>query len=91
MMEFLTTKPAIAIIFFVAGFISRGFVGKSMKMSDKSAKNFLSYVVVTVWALAVIASIINPSYEVPISMYGVLSIVAGFFSPWNPWADKGKK
>jgi uncharacterized membrane protein YoaK (UPF0700 family) len=70
----------IAIVSFVAGNIT-GYVLHRVLDKDKKQSNstFLLTMVVLVWAVSVLAGIINTSYETNPIMHGIVGTLVGFY------------
>lgn len=67
----------------VSGYFGHDILQKSFNMSDGASKNFLVIMVTLVWALSVLAGLVNPAYQVPLPIHGLMGAIVGFFF-WRP-------
>lgn len=62
---------------FSAGWITRGLRDKSQTNIDN--EKVIALLVAFIWAISVIADIINPSYDTPIALHGLMGGIVGFY------------
>ena len=67
----------------ISGYLFHDFLKSTLNMSENASKNFLLVVVTLIWAIAMIVSVLNSNYEVPIAVHGILGAIVGFFF-WRP-------
>lgn len=48
-------------------------------MQDEKLKRLVFSVVVIVWAIAFLDDIVNPEFEVPVAVHGLVSMIIGYF------------
>jgi len=63
----------------VSGYLLHDFMKKSLQIEESNSKNFLLFVVTIIWAISMIVGIVNPSYEVPVAVHGLMGAIIGFF------------
>lgn len=82
-MDTNTQTIITAIIFFVLGNITGYFLHdllkKTFNMTEEASKNFLLVFVTVIWSIAMLVSLTNVTYEVPVAVHGILGAIVGFF------------
>lgn len=77
------TNLIIGIITFilgnVTGYFLHDFFKSTLMMSENSSKNLLLLSVTVVWVISMLVSIINPAYQVPVPVHGIMGAIVGFF------------
>lgn len=61
------------------GYFTHDFMKKSLLMDENSSKNLLLLAVTVIWVISMLVSIINPTYQVPIAVHGIMGAIVGFF------------
>jgi hypothetical protein len=72
----------LAIVSYVAGLLTGIFAGRIFfKNADgkKTNADLVLVVVTIVWAASFIVDIINPNYETPVYIHGLMGAIVGFF------------
>lgn len=73
----------IGIITFVtgnlSGYLFHDFLKKSVGMNEDNSKNLLLLSVTIIWVISMLVSLINPQYQVPVPVHGIMGIIVGFF------------
>lgn len=71
---------AIFVLGVVSGWFSRAFFEeRAFHMTEQASKNFLIILITLTWAFAMLVSVSNPAYIVPLPVHGILGIIVGFF------------
>lgn len=77
------TPLIIGIIAFVigniTGYLLHDFFRKSLMMSENLSKNLLVLAVTITWFISMLVSLVNPAYQVPLPVHGIMGIIVGFF------------
>lgn len=63
----------------VIGYVLHDFLKKSLMMDENSSKNLLLLAVTVIWVISMLVSIVNPVYQVPIPVHGIMGAIVGFF------------
>lgn len=63
----------------VSGYILHDLVRKSLMMDENNSKNLLLLSVTVVWVISMFVSIVNPNYQVPVPVHGIMGAIVGFF------------
>jgi len=78
-----TTSLIIGILTFIIGNISgyflHDFFKKSLMMNEDGSRNLLILSVTIIWVMSMLVSLVNPAYQVPVPVHGLLGIIVGFF------------
>lgn len=73
----------VGIITFILGTITgytvHDFFKKTLMMSEDSSRNFLILTVTAVWFISMLVSVVNPTYQVPVAVHGIMGAIVGFF------------
>lgn len=70
-----------ATVFFFMGFATGWIVRGIRDKSNSSINNekVIALLVAGIWAVSVIVDMINPSYETPIAIHGLMGGIVGFY------------
>lgn len=63
----------------LSGYFFHDFLKKSVGMNEDNSKNLLLLAVTIIWVISMLVSLVNPSYQVPIPVHGIMGIIVGFF------------
>lgn len=78
-----TANAVLGIVTFVlgivVGYLGHDFMKKSLSMNEDNSKNLLILCVTVVWVISMIVSVVNPNYQVPIPVHGIMGAIVGFF------------
>lgn len=67
----------------VCGYFLHDFFKKTLMIGENTSKNLLLLAVTIIWVLSMLVSLVNPAYQVPIPVHGIMGIIVGFFF-YNP-------
>lgn len=56
-------------------------------MSEDNSRNLLILAVTVVWVITMLASVLNPAYQVPVAVHGIMGGIVGYFF----YKEKGSK
>lgn len=83
----------IAIVAYVAGivtgYIFREFFFHNAQQDDKG-NNFILFVVTCVWAVSVLADILDPKYDTSPMIHGLMGAIVGYFYRFNIFGKNEK-
>lgn len=63
----------------LVGYVLHDFIKKSLTMDENNSKNLLLLSVTVVWVVSMLVSIVNPNYQVPVPVHGIMGAIVGFF------------
>lgn len=73
----------VGVITFVfgnlSGYFLHDFFKNSLMMNEDSSRNLLILAVTIMWVISTLVSLVNPSYQVPVPVHGLMGIIVGFF------------
>ncbi len=76
-------KLIIGAIFFIIGNVSgyflHDFIKRGLKMSESDSKTLIVVSVTMIWVIAMIVSLINPLYQVPLPLHTIMGGIVGYF------------
>lgn len=75
----LSVGIATFILGNICGFFLHDLFRKTFLMSEDASKNVLLLAVTTIWVISMLVSIVNPAYQVPVAVHGLLGAIVGFF------------
>ena len=62
---------------FILGWISRGI--REQYVSNIDNEKLIALLISFIWALSIIIAIINPNYETPLALHGLMGGIVGFY------------
>lgn len=63
----------------ISGYLLHDFFKKSLMMSEDSSRNLLILAVTAIWVISMLVSVVNPAYQVPVAVHGIMGAIVGFF------------
>lgn len=94
MTETIIQQLVLAFITFLLGNLSgyflHDFFQKSLLISENMSKNFVLMVVSLIWATSMVVGLLNPTYQVPLAVHGLMGAIVGFFF-YKPNSNNGDK
>lgn len=63
----------------VTGYFLHDFLKKTLSLSESTSKNFVLFIVTISWLMAMLVSLLNPAYQVPLPVHGLMGAIVGFF------------
>lgn len=90
----ITQQLVVAFITFLLGNLSgyflHDFLKKSMQISENMSKNFVLLIVSLIWATSMVVGLLNPTYQVPLAVHGLMGAIVGFFF-YKPNSNSNEK
>lgn len=90
----MTITIIIGLITFIignlCGYFLHDYMKQTLMMSEDSSKNILLLSVTTIWVISMLVSVVNPAYQVPLPVHGLLGAIVGFFF-YRPKDKEGGK
>ncbi len=62
---------------FILGYVVRGYKEKFNSTIDN--EKFIALLVSLIWAISVIVDMLNPVYDTPIALHGLMGAIVGFY------------
>lgn len=63
----------------VSGYFAHDFMKRTLAMNEDGSKNFLLVTVTIIWAISMLVGLVNPAYQVPLAVHGLMGAIVGFF------------
>lgn len=63
----------------VSGYVLHDFMKKTLQIDENDSKNLLVLAVTIVWVVGMLVSVVNPAYQVPLPVHGIMGAIVGFF------------
>ena len=63
----------------IFGYIAHDWIRKGLTMSEDANRNLIILMVTLAWTASVVASLLNPTIQVPLPVHGVMGVIVGFF------------
>lgn len=63
----------------LSGYIFHDYIRKTLMMDENNSKNLLLLAVTVIWVISMLVSIVNPNYQVPVPVHGIMGAIVGFF------------
>lgn len=68
-----------SVLGFVAGYFSHDVIDRSFNLSEEKGRILLMLVITVAFVISFLYSLVNPLYQVPAPIYGLLAAVVGYF------------